>query len=190
MVCPRTVRVFQEQDIGFGCACRCNGMKCRIERESQVPQLLRGVCKSGIETSHQPAVILQGYLPYPKESQEMVYAVGIKVIGHLAKTVYKPGIAVACHVFPIVSGHSPFLAIYGKSIRRCTGLTISIEQFGMYPYITTMPVDPDRDVAFQKDPFAVCVFFYIAQLPVKMELYEIMLAYLTIPVIAGSAVFL
>ena len=82
--------VLQEQYVGLGCACGCGGVHCRIERESFVPHFLRCVCECGVEASHQSAVILQWNFPNSEESQQMVYAVGVKVVGHLAETGYKP----------------------------------------------------------------------------------------------------
>ena len=162
-------------------------MLCGIERETAVRNLLRCVCEGGVESAHKAAVILERYLPYAEESQQMVNTVCIKVISHLAESGHEPGVSVTSHIIPVVCRHSPFLAINGECIGWGSGLTVCVEQIGMYPDIGAVAVYADGYVTFQEYALAVGIFLYISQLLVKVELDEIVLAYLAVTIVARSA---
>ena len=70
------------------------------------------------------------YLPYAEETQDVVDAVGIEILGHLAETRFPPDVSVFLHFVPVVGGQEPVLAQNREVIGWCSGLTVQVEIFG------------------------------------------------------------
>ncbi len=84
----------------------------------------------------------------------MINAVGIEIIRHFAKTAYPPGVAIACHRLPVVSGKSPVLTQIGEIIGWRTTLGIHIEKTGCSPGINAIATDADGISPFRVTPFS------------------------------------
>jgi len=77
------------------------------------------------------------------------------------------------HRSPIVGRESPILSLDGKIVGRSTRLCIHIKQTSIGPRIHTVAIDSDRDIAFQRNAFQMCIFFDLRKLPMKQKLNEI-----------------
>ena len=89
----------------------------------------QGWCK----LPHQSRLLGHGNLPDAEESQDMVNAVGVEVLCHLAEAVHPPAAVVLHHLIPVVGGESPVLAVGRERIGWGTGLLTHVEVAGFYP---------------------------------------------------------
>ena len=116
---------------------------------------------------------IQWNLPYAEESENMVYSVGVKIFRHLAETVFPPLESVFCHGIPVVCRESPVLAEHREVIRGCSGLTVHVEQTRRTPCVNAETAYSDRNVSFEHNAVGMCVVACLAELAVKMVLYEV-----------------
>ena len=116
---------------------------------------------------------LHGNLPNAEEPQHMIDAVGIEELRHILKATHPPCTVVLEHLIPVVSGESPVLSIHAEVVGRCSGLPVEIKVFGLGPYITTVAVYPDGDVALEDDTLRLGILMHALHLGVENELDEI-----------------
>src|SRR5687768_12048097 len=100
------------------------------------------------ESTHQSFYGMNRDTPYPKKSEDMIYSEGIKIIAHLYKPLMPPFEMIDRHLLPIICGKSPVLSFDSEIIRWSACLNIEMEQFRLYPCITPIPVNPDRNISF------------------------------------------
>src|SRR5215467_8035499 len=98
----------------------------------------------------------------------------IEIITHLHKPLMPPFKSVCGHLFPIVSRESPILTFYGKIIRRRSCLHFKMEEFRLYPSITSISINADWDIPFENDPIFMSIFSSIFQLQMQVKLHEVM----------------
>ena len=102
--------------------------------------------ESRSKLTHQSRLLRYGNLPDAEEAQNMIYAIGVKVLGHLAETAYPPRAAVFQHLVPIVGGEAPVLSVGRERIGWGTSLTVQVEILWFYPSLHTITADADGDV--------------------------------------------
>src|SRR5437870_3646796 len=115
--------------------------------------------------------------PDAEEPKYMVNPEGIKVIAHLLKPLLPPAETILLHPFPVISGKAPVLTNRSKIIRWSSSLLIHFIQSGIYPGITTIPVNSNGNISLKNDSFFVGIISCIFQLGMKMILNEIIKGY-------------
>ena len=108
----------------------------------------------------------------------MVYAEGIEVLRHFTHAGAPPGIVVFGHLFPVVGGEAPVLAVGGKGIRRCTSLAVHVEEFRVLPGVNAHAGYADGKVSLQGHAVQVGIVHGFPQLLVQQELHVAVEAYL------------
>ena len=103
----------------------------------------------------------------------MVDAVGIKVLLHILEATHPPLTTVCNHAFPVVCRKSPVLSIYRESIWWSTGLRVEMKVFWLVPYITTIAVYTDRNIALKYYATCTCIIMGRAHLAVEHILHII-----------------
>ena len=89
------------------------------------------------------------YSPYTEETEHVVNAVGIKVFRHVLESSYPPFTSVIYHPLPVVGRESPVLSVYGESVRWSARLRVEVEVLRLMPYVTSVAVHSDRNVALE-----------------------------------------
>ena len=140
--------------------------------EAHAAELFAGIGEGRVEVSHEAALVLGGDFPDAEEAQDVVYAEGVEVLCHLAHALFPPQVAVFFHLFPVVGGEAPVLAILGKGIRRCSGLAVHVEQFRELPGISTGTAYADGKVSLEGHPMQVGVGNGLTELFVQQVLQE------------------
>ncbi len=120
--------------------------------------------------AHQAALETGGNLPDAEEAEDMVYAVGVEIVAHLAQTRLPPGKARLLHLVPVVSGEAPVLAVGAEGIRRCTGLHIKVKEFRRHPGVGAGAAHAYGQVALNSHPMAVGIGDGILELNVETVL--------------------
>src|SRR5688572_27362668 len=123
---------------------------------------------------HDPFHRMDGDTPYSEKPKYMINTEGVEIIAHLFKSPPPPFKMVPLHLFPVIGWKAPVLPLHRKIIRGSTCLPIHIIQIGINPGITTIAINTDRDITFQNNSFFMTITRCFFQLPVQMELCEIM----------------
>ena len=100
----------------------------------------------------------------------MVYTEGIEILGHLAHAGLPPSIVVLGHLFPVIGGEAPVLAVLCKGIRRGAGLAVQVEQVGVLPGVCTVAAYPNGKVSLNGHPVQVGIVHGLPELTVQQEL--------------------
>ena len=79
----------------------------------------------------------------------MVDAETIEIVAQLAEAFLPPTEMILLHRFPIVGREEPVLAIDREVIRWSSSLSIHVEELRFRPGFDTVPIDTNRQVAFQ-----------------------------------------
>ena len=130
--------------------------------------------------SEQSAHGVDGYLPDAEEAKNMVYAVGVEVVGHTGEAAVPPLAAVVEHSLPVVGGEAPVLPIYGKIIGWSTRLTVETEVAGLHPHIAALAVNADRYVALEDDATTARMVVGSRHLGMQDILHEVVVSHLAI----------
>ncbi len=126
-----------------------------------------------IEDSEQAMDRVHRNLPYTEESEDMVDAVSVEILRHLAEARFPPCEAVAAHLLPVVGGESPVLSQHGEVVRGRSGLAVHIEQARVDPRVGACAADADGYVALEDHAMVVGVVAHLTQLFVEEILDEV-----------------
>ena len=113
---------------------------------------------------------MRGNLPDAEEPEDVVDAEGVEVFGHLGHACPPPGVAVACHTFPVVSRESPVLADGRECVGRGPGLRVHVEQVRVEPCVDARAADADGQVALEDDAVVAGVGADLGQLRMQVVL--------------------
>ena len=130
-----------------------------------------------LELSEQTVNGIDWNLPDTEESEDMVDAVSVEEFGHILEPAYPPQASVLDHLVPVVGRESPVLAVRAESIWRCSGLSVEVEVTGLRPYIATVAVHSDRNVALEDNSVSPCILVDVLHLGVEDVLYEVVETY-------------
>ena len=108
----------------------------------------------------------------------MVNAEGVEVLRHLAHAGAPPGIIVLGHLFPVIGGEAPVLAVGGKGIRRGAGLAVHVEEFRVLPGVHAHAGYADGKVSLEGHAVQMGIIHGFPQLLVQQELHVAVEAYL------------
>src|SRR5262249_27610698 len=122
---------------------------------------------------HDPLHFIFRNAPNTKETQDMIDAKRIKVIAHLAESLFPPGKSIFLHSLPVINRESPVLPDDREIIRRSPGLPVHVQKLRSHPCITAIAINTDWNISFQNDPILVRIICRFFQLQMKMILYEI-----------------
>ena len=112
------------------------------------------------------------YLPNAEETQYVVYAESIKIVGHLFQTLMPPFIPIFRHSFPIVGGKAPVLSCDAEGIGGSTCLSVHMKQLRGHPCLHTAATDAYGDVALEPYAQVVCMSCGLLQLFVQDVLHK------------------
>ena len=113
---------------------------------------------------------MRGNLPDAEEPEDVVDAEGVEVFGHLGHACPPPGVAVACHAFPVVSRESPVLPDGRECVGRSPGLRVHVEQVRVEPCVDARAADADGQVALEDDAVVAGVGADLGQLRMQVVL--------------------
>ena len=124
------------------------------------------------EMSAEPPYIRLAHLPDTEETQDMIYAVGIEIILHLAETLLPPAEVILCHLVPVIRREAPVLSADREVIGRSTGTGVQIKQLRINSSIHAVRTDTNRYIALHRYANRVRISHCVCQLLIGMELQE------------------
>ena len=127
-----------------------------------------------------------GNFPNAEETQHVVDTVSIEIVRHILETAQPPLAAVGYHSVPIISREAPVLSVCRETIGRRTCLTVQIEVTWLWPYVATVAVYTDRNVAFQNHTLCRGVFVHSLQLTAQYELHVIIELHVLVSLVAAG----
>ena len=143
-----------------------------IFRKAELENFFLSKRQSRPKVSQQSVNMIVRDLPNPEKSQNMIYAVSVKIIGHMPETPPPPVIVILLHFVPIIGRKSPILPMTCKSIGRRPRLSVKMEQFGNSLSRNTVASDSDGYVSFQYHSQFTGMLMRRLHLPMEQELNE------------------
>ena len=150
-------------DIGFG-------QTVPVEAYTLCAEVIVGIGQRRNEMSAEAPYIGLAHLPYTEEAEDMVHAVGIEIILHLAEPRLPPCEVILRHLIPVIGREAPVLSACIEVIGRSTGTGVEIEQLRIDGCIHGVGTDTDRYIALHGYTNAMGVCYCVRQLLVGMEL--------------------
>ena len=175
-----STRIFHKKDIRS---------YTQVRVESLTAQFIFRIRQGGAEMAQETTLIRNGNLPDAEEAQDMVYAEGVEVLRHLAHAGFPPGKAVFLHLFPVVGGEAPVLTVFGKGIRRGSGLAVHVEEVRELPGIGTGAAYTDGKVSLKGYTVQMGVVYGFLELGIQQELHIAVKAHLFL-VFQGKGLYL
>ena len=143
-----------------------------IEAYALCAQVIVAVRQCRNEMSAEPPYIRLAHLPDTEETQDMIYAVGIEIILHLAETLLPPAEVILRHLIPVICREAPVLTTDREVIGWSTGTGVQIKQLRINRSIHAVRADSDRYITLHRYADRVCVSHCVCQLLIGMELQE------------------
>ena len=158
------LRTFAEQAIEQGVVDKGARHEIAIKREARRLDLAHRVGQSRHEATEESAHAVRGNLPNAEKAQNVVDAVGRKMLGHLDIAPFPPRVTVGRHGRPVVSGEAPILPCEREGIGRRAGRTVQVEIMGFGPRLDRTTGNADGNIALEYHPTPSCMCRDLAEL--------------------------
>ena len=165
------LRAFAKQAIQQGVVDKGARHEIAIKREARRLDLVHRVGQSRHEATEESAHAVRGNLPNAEKAQNVVDAVGRKVLGHLDIAPFPPRVTVGRHGRPVVSGETPILPCEREGIGRRAGRTVQVEIMGFGPRLDRTTGNADGNIALEHHPTPPCMCRDLAELCVQKVLH-------------------
>ena len=124
-------------------------MSFLVKLKSVAAYLCLGHGQSRRELSEQSMYAVHRNVPYTEETEHVVDAVSIEILGHIAESAHPPLTSVGKHTVPVVCRESPVLSVDRECVWRSTCLSVKVEVVRFEPHVASCTVYTDRDVALE-----------------------------------------
>ena len=151
----------------------------RIEEEILLPtqsillHFLTSHAEGRRELTEQSVDAMHRNLPYTEESEYVVNAVSIEILSHIGESVYPPLATIFQHLIPVVGREPPVLTVDRKVVRWCSSLSVKVEIAWFHPYVASISVYSDRNIALEHHFMLACILVGSNHLLSKNILHEI-----------------
>ncbi len=114
-----------------------------VDGADRRPDLVGAQGERRPEVAEEAVIGFGGHLPDAEETQYVIDAVHVDVLGERREAIPPPPIAVLGHAVPVVGRELPVLAAHGERIGWGARLRTHVEQLGLRPHLDALRGDAD-----------------------------------------------